>query len=77
MAEAVCRRSVTAEAWVRIHIRPYEICGGQSGSGAQFDPSNSVSPCSIILRTFDAHHQLHITVIRVKDGRSLRTFKKQ
>jgi len=77
MAEAVCRPSVTAEAWVRIQVRQYEICGGQSGSGAQFDPSTSVSPFSIILRKFDAHHQLHIAVTRVKDGRSLKHFKKQ
>jgi len=37
-------RSVTVEAWVRIQVRPYEICGGQSGSRTQFDPSTSVSP---------------------------------
>lgn len=71
MAEAVCRQSVTAEAWVRIQVRPYEICGGQSSSGTQFDPSTSVSPCSIILRKFGAHHQLHIAVTRVKYGRNL------
>jgi len=77
MVEAVCRRSLTAEVWVRIQIRPYEVCGGQSGSGTKFDPSTSVSPCSIILRKFDVHHQVHIAVTRVKDGRRLRTFKKQ
>jgi hypothetical protein len=77
MAEAVCRRYGIAEAWVVIKVRPYEICGGRSGSGTQFDPSTSVSPCSRILRKFDAHHQVHIAVTRVKDGRSLRTFKKQ
>jgi hypothetical protein len=51
MAQAVSRRSVTAEARVRSRVSPCEICGGQSGTGTgffprvlQFSPGNFVPP---------------------------------
>jgi hypothetical protein len=31
MAQAVSRRPLTAEAWVRSRVGPCGICGGQSG----------------------------------------------
>jgi hypothetical protein len=45
MAQAVSRRPLTAEAEVRSRVRPYGICGGQSGTGTGFSPSTSVFPC--------------------------------
>jgi hypothetical protein len=33
MAQAVSRRPLTAEAWVRARVNPCEICGGKSGTG--------------------------------------------
>jgi hypothetical protein len=33
MAQAVSRRSLTAEALVRARFSPCEFCGGQSGTG--------------------------------------------
>jgi hypothetical protein len=38
MAQAISRRPLTAEAWVRTYISPYGICGGQSGNGTGFFP---------------------------------------
>jgi hypothetical protein len=45
MAQAVSRRPLTAEAWVRSRVIPCWICGGQSGTGTGFSPSTSVFPC--------------------------------
>jgi hypothetical protein len=47
MAQAVSRRPLTAEAWVRFRLGPCGICGGQSGTGTGFSPSTSVFPLSI------------------------------
>jgi hypothetical protein len=45
MAQAVSRRPLTVEAWVRSRICPCGICGRQSGTGKGFSPSTSVFPC--------------------------------
>jgi hypothetical protein len=45
MAQAVSRRRLTAEAWVRSRVDSCGICGGQSGTGTGFSPSTSVFPC--------------------------------
>jgi hypothetical protein len=45
MAQAVSRRPLTAEAWVRSRVSPCWICGGQGGTGTGFHPSSSVFPC--------------------------------
>ena len=34
--QAVCRRSVIAETWIRPYATPCEICGGQSGTATRF-----------------------------------------
>jgi hypothetical protein len=39
MAQAVSRRPLTVETWVRSRVSPCEICGGQSGTGIGFSPS--------------------------------------
>jgi len=51
-SEILCVREVVlvlhsyrAEANIRSHICPCEICGGQSGAGKYFSPSTSVFPC--------------------------------
>jgi hypothetical protein len=36
IAEAVSRQFPTSAAWVRSHVRPCGICGGQIGTGAGF-----------------------------------------
>jgi hypothetical protein len=46
MAQAVSRRPVTAEAWVRSHVNPCVICGGKSGIGTGCSPSSPVAPVS-------------------------------
>jgi hypothetical protein len=45
MAQAVSRRSPTAEARVRSRVSPCGICGGQSGTGTGFSPNTSAFPC--------------------------------
>jgi hypothetical protein len=41
MAQAVSRRSVTAEA----EVSPCGICGGQNATGTYFSPNSSVLLC--------------------------------
>jgi hypothetical protein len=43
MAQAVSRRSLSADA--RVRVGPFGICGGQSGTGTGFSPNTSVFPC--------------------------------
>jgi hypothetical protein len=45
VAQAVSRRSPTAEARVQSRVTPCGICGGQSGTGTGFSHSSSVFPC--------------------------------
>jgi hypothetical protein len=67
MAQAVSRRPLTAEARVPSWVSPCEICGGQSGIGTGFSPSNSVFPCQFNFtgaplhekKTNHLHHRLH------------------
>ena len=44
MAQAVSRRPLTADARVRSRVSPCGMCGGQSGTGTGFSPSNYVFP---------------------------------
>ena len=44
MPQAVSHRPVTAKTTVRFLTSPREICGGLSGTGPGFSPSNSVFP---------------------------------
>jgi hypothetical protein len=45
MAQAVCRRPVTAEDRFRFRVTPCDTCGRQSGTGTGFSPSSSVFSC--------------------------------
>ena len=45
MAQAVSRRPFTEEGQVRFQVSSREVCGGQSGTGTRFSPSNSIFPC--------------------------------
>ena len=45
MAQAVSRRSLTAEARVRSRVALCGICGGQCGTWTGFSPSTSVFLC--------------------------------
>jgi hypothetical protein len=42
MAQAVCRRPLTAETCVRLQFCPCGVCGGQSSTGTGFSPSSSI-----------------------------------
>jgi hypothetical protein len=58
MAQAVGRRPLTAESRIHARVNPCGICGGQSGTRADFSPSSSVFPVSIIPPSFSIaiHH---------------------
>jgi hypothetical protein len=45
MAQAVSRRPFIAKAQVHARVSPFEISGGQSGTGRAVSPSYSVLPC--------------------------------
>jgi hypothetical protein len=55
MSQAVSRRPVTAEAWVRSRVNPCVICGGEVALGQgflrvfQFSLSGSFHPGSILI----------------------------
>jgi hypothetical protein len=42
MTQAVSRRPLTAESWVRARVNACGICGGQSGTGTAFSPISLV-----------------------------------
>jgi hypothetical protein len=44
MAQAISRRLLTAEAWVRSWVSACGIGGGKNGTGTGFTPSTSVFP---------------------------------
>jgi hypothetical protein len=48
MAQAVSRRPLIAEAWVRARVSPCGICGGQSGIGTGFSLVLRFSPDNFI-----------------------------
>jgi hypothetical protein len=48
MAQVVCHRPLTAEAWVRAQFSPCEFYGGQSGTGTGFTPNSLVFPCQCL-----------------------------
>jgi hypothetical protein len=78
MTQAVYRRSLTAEARIRFHAYPCEICGGQSGTetGYFFLSVLHFSSVSIIPPVLHTHLHLQADINRRKNGRSLRNFKK-
>jgi hypothetical protein len=45
MAQAVSRRSLTAEARIRFLLRPYGICGAQNDTRIGVSLSSSALPC--------------------------------
>jgi hypothetical protein len=55
LAQAVSRRSLTAERRVRSRVSPCGTCGGQSGTGTGFSSSTSIFP-----------HQFHSTGAQVQ-----------
>ena len=63
---------LTVEARVRSQVGPYEISGGQSGTGAGFFPSNSVFPRQYHSTTY---LHLHVAVTSRTNGQSLGTFQ--
>jgi hypothetical protein len=56
MAQAISRRPLTAEARVRVRVKPCGVCGGKSGTEIGFSPSSSVFSCQYnIPRRFSVH----------------------
>jgi len=76
MAETFSLRSVASEAWVRSHILPCEICGGQSGTGAGFSSSTFYSLVGVIPPVFHIHLYLRFALTRT-NGLNLGTFQKR
>ena len=56
MAQAVSRRSLTAETRFRSCVSPCDICGRQNGNKVGFSPNTSVFPCQD--RAINATHTL-------------------
>ena len=76
MAQAVSRRPLDAEAQFRSQTSSCEVFVGHSGNGTGFSPSTSVSPVSIIPPMLNTHLQLHTSLTRSTNGRSLGIFQK-
>jgi len=58
MAQAISRRPLTAEARVRVRVKPCGVCGGKSGTEIGFSPSSSVFSCqyNIPPSLFSSYH---------------------
>jgi len=59
-AQAVSRRSVTAETWLTSQIRPCGICSGQSGTGTDFSLRYLVFPCRYLSLLLHCHSFIHL-----------------
>ena len=74
IAATLSRCPLTAKAWVRFQVSPYETCGGHSDTGQAFLPVLQFSPVSIIPPLL-VTHPLDVALTRT-NGRSLGTFAK-
>ena len=63
VVQAVGVRSITEDARIQSQVSPCGIFGGQSGTGAGFSSSTSVSPVSVILPLLLAHSFIYTDAI--------------
>lgn len=61
MIQEVCRRSLNAEAPVRLQTVPCCTCDGQSGSGASFSQSTPTNVPYSFIHPSKALHNLKLT----------------
>jgi len=76
VTQAVRRRLLTADAWIRSQVSPCGTYGGLSGARTGCYPNSSVVPCPCLAPVLHTHLDRHGCLTRGTNELSLGTFQK-
>ena len=75
MGQVISSHLLTAENGVRLRSNPSEIYREKSDTATDFSLSNLGFPVNIIALNLHTYFHFHAALLRMKSGRSLRTFQ--